>query len=226
MSSTPHPEPGETLAGMIARLIGQEIISGRLRPGVRLEEPALADRYEISRTPVREAIRLLSATGLVGIRPHRGAFVAEVTHAQIAERFELMAELEALCAGFAAIRMTQEERHALESIHVSAIELVHNQDREAYRLHNSDFHNRIYAGAHNDALAQATRSVRTTVSAFRAAQFGLEPRLAGSQAEHDLILSRLLARDAEGAKEVMREHITTVRDAVVNYLNTVQPIQI
>jgi len=222
--SPPEPLPGETLAAMVVRLLGRRIVSGGLPPGARIEETAVAADYALSRTPVREALRSLAAIGLVETRPRRGTFVALITPRQIVERFELMAELEALCARYAARRMTAADRELLRQGHLAAAHLVVTDDRDAYRWHNLDFHALIYRGAGNQALAETTMAVRDSVAAFRAAQFDLTQRLSASQAEHDRVVTAILAGDAEAAGRSMHDHLRTVTDAVEHYLANLPPI--
>src|SRR5689334_1128467 len=95
-----------TRAEELRLALADEIINGSLAPGATLEETALAQRFNVSRTPVREALRQLAASGLVETRPHRGAVVANLSHERLAAMFEAMAELEAICAGLAAERMS------------------------------------------------------------------------------------------------------------------------
>jgi DNA-binding GntR family transcriptional regulator len=101
--------------------LADEIVRGALAPGAALDETEIARRFSVSRTPVREALRQLVASGLVEARAHRGAVVARPSLERLGGMFEAMAELEALCAGLAAQRMTPVERQRLEAIHESAI---------------------------------------------------------------------------------------------------------
>ena len=102
-----------TTVDQMVKVIADWIIAGDYSPGEKLEEPALAVRFAVSRTPVREALGQLSAMGLVDRRPNRGAIVAVVSEAHLSSMFESMAELEAICARFSAERMTAEERQVL-----------------------------------------------------------------------------------------------------------------
>ena len=115
---------GQTHTDKLAGEIADAILSGAFPPGFRLDEQSLAQRYNVSRTPVREALRQLAATGLIDIRPRRGAVVAQVTPAQLEELFVAMGEMEATCARLAAIRMTPVERRRLQSLHDGMAELV------------------------------------------------------------------------------------------------------
>lgn len=197
--------------------IADEIVSGMLEPGTPLDEQELAARFGVSRTPVREAIRQLSASGLVSVRPHRGAVVALPTPTQLDDMFEAMAELEALCAGLAARNMTVPERRGLEGLHQALRALVHEGDPLRYHETNEAFHAAIYAGSHNSYLAELTLMTRARVAPFRRAQFRATGRLGGSYQEHDLIVQAILRGDQFGATEAMRAHIGIVRDAFRNY---------
>lgn len=197
--------------------LADEIVSGVLEPGLPLDEQELAARFGVSRTPVREAIRQLSASGLVQVRPHRGAVVALPTPAQLDDMFEAMAELEGLCAGLAARNMTIAERSGLEALHEALRALVHEGDPTRYHETNEAFHAAIYAGSHNAYLADLTLMTRTRVAPFRRAQFRATGRLGGSYQEHDLIVRAILRGDRAAAAEAMRQHIGIVRDAFRSY---------
>ncbi len=197
--------------------IADEIVSGALEPGTPLDEQELAARFGVSRTPVREAIRQLSSSGLVSVRPHRGAVVALPTPSQLHDMFEVMAELEGLCAGLAARNMTVSERRGLEALHQALRTLVHEGDPARYHETNEAFHAAIYAGTHNGYLAELTLMTRARVAPFRRAQFRATGRLGGSYQEHDTIVQAILRGDQAGASEAMRAHIGIVRDAFSSY---------
>ncbi|MDR6873236.1 DNA-binding GntR family transcriptional regulator [Bosea sp. BE125] len=207
------PTRTETLRLQIA----DEIVSGALEPGTPLDEQELAARFGVSRTPVREAIRQLSSSGLVSVRPHRGAVVALPTPSQLHDMFEVMAELEGLCAGLAARNMTVPERRGLEALHQALRTLVHEGDPARYHETNEAFHAAIYAGTHNGYLAELTLMTRARVAPFRRAQFRATGRLGGSYQEHDTIVQAILRGDQAGATEAMRAHIGIVRDAFSSY---------
>lgn len=210
-----------TLVEELRHRLADEIIGGLLRPGAALDESELARRFQVSRTPVREAIRLLAASGLVEARPHRGAVVAHPSPERLIGMFEVMAELEALCAGFAAERMTPLERRALEAIHEELRELIHSGDPQRYHEINEAFHGAIYAGAHNDYLAELTLATRVRAQPFRRAQFRNLGRLAHSHAEHDRVMEAILRGERARAAEMMRAHITTVREEYEAYVRSV-----
>jgi len=205
------PTPGRrTLAEELRVALADDIVRGLIAPGAGLEETELARRFGVSRTPVREAVRQLAASGLVELRAHRGAVVARPSDERLLGMFEAMAELEALCAGFAAGRMTPGERRELEAVHEDLRVLVHGGDPQPYHEANEAFHGAIYAGAHNGYLAEMTHATRARVQPFRRAQFRNLGRLAKSHLEHDRVVRAILRGDRAGAAQAMRRHIMTV----------------
>jgi DNA-binding GntR family transcriptional regulator len=191
--------------------LADEIVRGALRPGAALDETDIARRFSVSRTPVREALRQLVASGLVEARPHRGAVVARPSIERLTDMFEAMAELEALCAGHAAERMTPVERHQLEAVHEELRVLSYAGNPDRFHEVNERFHNTIYAGSQNAYVAEMTLATRVRVQPFRRAQFRNLGRLAKSHAEHDRIVVAILRGDKAGASAAMRDHIELVR---------------
>lgn len=193
--------------------IADKILCGDLIPGTSLDETTLAERYGVSRTPVREALRELAAAGLVVHRPHRGAVVAAVTEDRLLEMFQVMADLESLCAGYAAGSITPSERQKLVDLHVEAKELVRMGDLEAYTEANDVFHSFIYETSHNGFLAETALNVRRRVAPFRRAQFRTLGRLAVSHEEHDRVVQAILRGDKDAAAREMRAHLGSVHHA-------------
>ena len=192
--------------------LADEIVRGILRPGAPLDETELARRFDVSRTPVREALRQLAASGLVETRAHRGAVVARPTLERLSGMFEAMAELEAICAGLAAERMTPLDRHRLEAVHQELRVLSHAGSPERFHEVNERFHNAIYEGSQNAYIAEITMATRVKVQPFRRAQFRNLGRLAKSHAEHDRVVVAIMRGDKAGAAAAMRAHIELVRD--------------
>ncbi len=207
---------------LVARL-ADDILHGHLRPGIRLDEQEIADRFGVSRTPVREALGQLAATGLAEKRPHRGVIVAMISESKLAEMFIAMGELEAVAARLAAEGMTPHERQALDTVHRQALSLVQSGSAEAYAAHNTHFHGLLYAGCHNSVLYDMLISTRTRLAPFRRAQFNLMGRLALSWAEHDKVVQAVLRGDGEAAGQAMRAHVLTVSAASADYVSTVKP---
>ena len=211
-----EPAP-KTLAERLRMQISDDIVRGELAPGVALDEMELARRFHVSRTPVREAIRLLGASGLIDARPHRSAVVARPDKPQLVAMFEALRELEALCAGLAAERMTSAEHARLQRVHDVLSQVVRSENPQHYHEINEEFHAQIYAGSHNPYLASLTTTTRARIAPFSRAQFRTSGRLAKSHNEHALILAALVGRDRETATAVMRAHIGQVYDAYAGY---------
>ncbi|RJF88937.1 GntR family transcriptional regulator [Oleomonas cavernae] len=200
--------------------LADEIVQGRLHPGTPLEEVEIAKRFGVSRTPVREAIRELAASGLVEARPHRSALVALPSLERLRGMFDVMAELEAICAGLAAVQMSSTERQGLQGLHESLADLVRRGDPQRYHEVNERFHGAIYTGSHNEYLAEITFATRARLSPFRRAQFRTLGRLALSHAEHERVVTAILRGDKAAAEAAMRGHITLVEDAYERYTGT------
>ncbi len=193
-----------TRVDRVRETLADDILSGRLESGARLDEVGLARRFDVSRTPVREALRELAAMGLVQTRAHSGAAVADLVTARLTEMFEAVAELEAVCARLSALKMTSPERYRLEELHHQCGGLVRRGDAELYHQANADFHAAIRVGCHNLALDDAMATLRRRFAPLSRIQFRGEGRLADSYAEHDEVVRAVLRGNAELAFQTMR----------------------
>jgi DNA-binding GntR family transcriptional regulator len=202
-----------TRAERLAADIADAIIAGELAPGLRLDEHTLAQRYSVSRTPVREALRQLDASGLIEVRPRRGAVVAIMTAAQVEELFVAMGELEATCARLCAISMTPIERRRLGALHDRMGAFVSTDDRHGYVEGNEAFHSAIYAGTHNKVIADIAAGLRRRLGPHRRAQFRAPGRLERSHAEHGTVVACIQSGDAGAAHAAMLHHVSLVEEA-------------
>jgi DNA-binding GntR family transcriptional regulator len=209
-SSSRSPEK-TTRAEELRQQLADEIVRGVLPPGAGLDETEIARRFNVSRTPVREALRQLASSGLIDAKAHRGAVVARPSIERLIGIFELLAELEALCAGLAAERMLAGDRHRLEAIHEEIRALSHAGNPDRFHEINEQFHNAIYAGSQNGYIAEIIQATRLRVQPFRRTQFRNLGRLAESHAEHDRVVVAILRGDRVGAAAAMRAHIERVR---------------
>jgi DNA-binding GntR family transcriptional regulator len=203
----------QTRTERLASQIADAILAGDLPPGTRLDEQTLADRYGVSRTPVREALRQLGTSGLIEVRPRRSAVVAELTGARLEALFVAMGEIEATCARLAALSMTPIERRRLGLLHERMGELAKSNDERSYVEANVLFHTIIYAGSHNDVLEDIASSLRHRVSPFRSAQFRAKGRLMKSHAEHEAVTRAIIGGNAMAAHSAMVGHMSLVEDA-------------
>jgi DNA-binding GntR family transcriptional regulator len=202
-----------TLTERLATAIADGILAGTLKPGLRLDEVRLAQQHGVSRTPVREALRQLATSGLIDMRPRKGAIVSKATPEQVESLFVAMAEMEATCARLAAISMTPVERRRLQARQEAMTALAAAGDTDAYSDANVAFHSAIYAGSHNAPLAEYSLSLRRRVGPFRRAQFRIEGRLIRSNREHDAVVRAILSGDAAAAHAAMLHHVSLVEDA-------------
>jgi len=186
--------------------IADEITSGRLAPGTALEEVEIARRYGVSRTPVREAIRDLAASGLVEARPHRSALVARPSTARLQGMFDVLAELDSMCAALAAVHMTAGERAGLEKLHAELAGAIRSGDDACCGLIDERFHAAVDAGAHNDYLAELAGATRAKLRPFVREKYRSLERLAQSFEEHGRILTAILRGDRVEAGAAMRAH--------------------
>ena len=214
----PLVRAGTTVDQMV-QVLADEIVRGLLPPGEKLDEGGLAERFGVSRTPVREALRQLSTMGLVERPPNRRAVVQAITDERLTEMFDAMGELEAVCARLSAQRMTAGERRALADLHRGSAALVRDGAREAYEEANVRFHTLLYEGSHSGYLRDFVGATRARLAPFRRAQFRVADRLPRSWEEHDAIVAAILRGDAEAAATAARAHVLTVGVASATFLS-------
>lgn len=198
------------------------IVAGRLRPGQRLDEVGLAERFQVSRTPIREALIQLASSGLVEIRPRRGAFVVLLGPRELVKSFELMSEVEGACARLAAQRMDPDDRAALEAAHRACAEAVAAGDTGAYYPANALFHQAIYDATGNRILAAEARRLQRRLQPYRRLQLRVSRRMDASFAEHEAILTALLAGNGEAAAAAMRAHVLVQGERFLSLLTALQ----
>ncbi len=196
------------------------ILTGHIRPGERLDEAALARDFDVSRTPVRQAIFQLAATGLIEHIPRRGAFVVEVGPLRLSEMFEVIAELEALCARNAARRAGAEELAETARHHDACCAAATSGDADAYYYANERFHAAIRTIGGNVFLQQEIDRLQKRLKAYRRLQLRARDRIATSLGEHGRILRCLTAGDGEGAAREMRSHVSIQGDRFTDLLAT------
>lgn len=204
----------------LMKQLEQEIITGKLVPGEKLDEKTLTERFNVSRTPVREALHKLGSIGLVEILPRRGAAVRKVGLKELFEMFEVMAELEGMCGSLAAQRMSDEELTQLRQRHIEAVPYVEAGEFDAYYEVNVRFHECIYRGSHNNFLAEQTKNLRNRVAPYRRIQLRTPNRLQTSFAEHEAILESIEKRDAAKASELLKAHVTVQQGSFNNFISS------
>ena len=191
----------------VRRKLEREISAGTLRPGDTIDEKSLAARFDISRTPAREAIMQLAASGLVEIRPRHGALVVGLGAEEAIAMMETLAMLESEAAALSAQRMPEAEVAAMEAIYEESRSSAASLDSDAYIELNARFHRTIYDGARNDYLKTLIRQTRKRMAFYHASSLYQKARLERSWHEHGNVVAAIRKGDVEGAREAMRDHI-------------------
>jgi DNA-binding GntR family transcriptional regulator len=195
------------ISDVLREKIEEQIATGALPPGSALDEATLVEQHGVSRTPVREALIQLAAEGLIEIRPRRGAVVTSIGPTRLSEMFEVMAELEAMCARLAARRMTEAERAALLTAHQACEAARAQDDSDAYFYCNENFHAAIYAGSHNTFLIEQAQTLQRRLRPYRRLQLRVRNRMGVSFTEHQSVVQAITSGDAEAAALALRSHV-------------------
>jgi DNA-binding GntR family transcriptional regulator len=198
-----HP----TLPAVVADRLRQMIVDGTLRPGTWLNERDLCEVLKVSRTPLREAYRMLASDGLLLIQAKRGAMVVKMSPADIENIFDVLGVLEGLAARQAAERGTDAELEHIAQLHARMLEGYRAGDIKAYFTASMGTHIAISHAAHNPALVASYDRLNLQVQALRY-KSNLDPaEWAAGVADHERFVAALLARDGNGAENAIREHL-------------------
>lgn len=198
----------------VAARLRERIFSGGLLPGSFLDESALAEQMNISRTPLREALKVLTAEGLVRHEPRRGCFVNQVTEQDLDDIFPVLTMLEGRCAFEAAQHASDADLQALEALHERLARHANARRITDYYAANYAIHEAIITLAGNRWLAQVIGDLRKIVKLARLQQLHAPGRLEESLAEHQAVFAALKARDAAAADAAMRVHLERQREAL------------
>lgn len=194
-------------ADLIADELEGLILQGTFKDGARLDEVQLAERFSVSRTPIREALQRLALSGLVEQIPRRGVFVRQPGPVELLEMFEVMAELEAASARLAAARITDSALEDLNDANSRCDAAVQAQDADMYYLENERFHAILYRQSGNGFLEQECLRLYRRLQPFRRMQLRLRGRLNQSMAEHKAIVAALEDGDGDRAAAAIRGHV-------------------
>ena len=198
----------------VAAKLRDQIFTGELPPGSFLDEVGLCESLSISRTPLREALKVLAAEGLVRHEPRRGCFVSQVTEQDLDEIFPVIALLEGRCAFDAARHATDADLAALQTLHTRLAAHAKARRTTDYYTTNYAIHEAIISLASNRWLAQVSGDLRKILKLARLQSLQAPGRMAQSLNEHLAVYAALKARDSEGAEAAMRTHITRQREAL------------
>lgn len=200
------------------------IAIGELLPGSHLDETLLAEKFGVSRTPVREALIQLASMGLIVSRPRRGAVVAQIGPHQLVEMFEFMSELEATCGRLAARRMSDTEHSQLLATHLACKSARDANDPDEYFYRNEAFHHAIYDGSHNLFLANQARTLQRRLRPYRRLQLRVRNRVDKSFQEHDDVVQAIIAGDGETAAALLRAHVMVQGERFADLISSLPAI--
>ncbi|HYF43728.1 MAG TPA: GntR family transcriptional regulator [Ramlibacter sp.] len=210
--------PKASLHEHAAHRLRQMLVENRIAPGAKLNERELSEVLNISRTPLREAIKMLAAEGLVELVPNRGAIALALTEADVLHTFEVMAGLEAMSGELAAQRITDEEVAEIRATHYEMMAAYTRADLSGYYRLNAQIHRAINAAAKNPVLTTTYNQVNARLQAlrFRSNQDGAKWKRAVE--EHEKMIEALAARDAAAMRAVLLTHLANKRDVVLEQL--------
>jgi len=213
------------LVGLLQPLI----INGELEPGTKVPEKELCERFGVSRTPMREALKVLAADGLVRLIPNRGAWVTMVTIDEVAEVFPVLGALEALAGKLACDNITDAEIDAVRILHEKMIASYEARDLDAYFKINQQIHRAIQMAARNDTLSTTCEAFSLRMQRARYLANMSDGRWSAAVQEHEMVLKHLTARDGNALAETLKKHIEAKQVSVLKWLHkrddvAVQPV--
>lgn len=198
----------------IYRALRERILSNDIEPGTRLVLRDVAQQYQASDIPAREALRMLERDGLVETAPYRGARVTTLTTREVEETYFIRSHLESIATGLAAERISEAALDDLDVLMERMREAADAQDGPGFSDLNREFHRTIIAACGNEMLCELTMDIWQRHSGFQRVFRMVPKRLATSQAEHEGIMAALRARDTERASKLALWHKRSVGDAV------------
>ncbi len=210
----------QALHAAVASRLRDMIVEGRLEPGARLNERELCEQLGISRTPLREALRVLATEGLISVLPNRGAQVVKLSPAEVRDTFDVMGALEGLSGELACRHVTDADIAALRTMHQEMVAHHAQRDLPNYYRINRIIHERINAIAGNPTLTRTYRALNDRLHALRFRSNYIQEKWDRAVADHGEMLEALAARDGERLRRVLVDHLAHKRDAVLEEMTT------
>lgn len=208
----------DSLMLRVYRQLREEIVGGRLAPGATLVEAKVSEELGVSRTPVREALRLLEQDGLVEAIPNKCSVVVGIDRQDISDTYDFRIPMFALCAKWATERMTEEEIHQLQDLLELQEFYLQKGDFDKVGENDAIFHDLLYAGCRSRAVIQTMRNLHTLSQRAREIVPRTRERVCQSVQEHRKILEAILARNPEAAQEAARAHLISAKEHVLEVL--------
>lgn len=215
--------PGQVLHQQVAVRLRQRIVEGEIAPGAKLNERELCEQLQVSRTPLREAIRMLAAEGLVELLPNRGAVATQLSEQDVADTFEVIAGLEAQSGELAAQRITAPQLAEIRALHYEMLAAHTRRDLSTYYRLNALIHNAMNEAAGNAVLTHTYRTVNARLQALRFRSNFDERKWLHAVNEHEQMVELLGKRDAAGLRSLMVRHLLHKRDAVLELIRSATP---
>ena len=208
------------LHDQVAARLRTLLIEGRIAPGAKLNERELSELLRVSRTPLREAIKLLAAEGLVDLLPNRGAVAVKLTETDILNTFEVLAGLEAMSGEFAAERITDDELTHIRAMHFEMLAAFTRRDLSNYYRLNALIHAAINDAAKNPVLTTTYKGINARVQSLRFRTNQNEAKWKRAVQEHETMVQALGAHDGAAMRKVLVEHLVNKRNTVIDLLRS------
>ncbi len=197
----------EQLHDRLLSALREMIANGQLKAGEKIPERELCERFQVSRTPLREALKVLAFEGFVKLKPNRGAVIAELTLAELSEAFPIIAMIEELAGELACKNMPDAEIAMVRGLHDEMAQHFQRRDIKPYFDLNQRIHQAIQAGARNDTLYGIYRNIEARVRCARLFVNVSENRWAEAMAEHEIIITALEAHDGAALSQILKQHV-------------------
>src|SRR5580704_4906724 len=196
------------------------LVEGQITPGAKLNERELCELLGVSRTPLREAIKLLAAEGLVDLLPNRGAVAVKLAESDVLHTFEVLAGLEAQSGELAAQRITPTELAEIKALHYEMLACFARNDLSGYYRLNARIHAAINVAAKNPLLSKTYREINARVQSLRFRTNQNKPMWQLAMKQHGQMLDAIIARDRSAARRILVEHLLRKRDVVLDLMRT------
>jgi DNA-binding GntR family transcriptional regulator len=207
-----------TLHDEVVSRLRAMLVDGRIAPGAKLNERELCERLRVSRTPLREAIKLLAAEGLVDLLPNRGAVAVKLDETDVVHIFEVLADLEGMSGELAARRISDAELAEIKALHYDMLACFARRDLSGYYRINSLIHAAINNAARNPLLTKIYRECNARAQSLRFRTNQNEAKWALAVKEHEQMIDALEAHDAARLRAIMTEHLLRKRDTVLELM--------
>ena len=207
-----------TLHDQVVLRLRTMLVEGRIAPGAKLNERELCEQLRVSRTPLREAIKLLAAEGLVDLLPNRGAVAVRLTESDVVNAFEVLGGLEAMSGELAAQRVTDDELTEIRAMHYEMLASFTREDLSGYYRLNALIHTAINAAAKNPLLTSTYQGINARVQSLRFRTNQNTAKWKRAMKEHEQMIDALDARDPAALRAILLEHLINKRNTVLDLM--------